>query len=285
MSICTLCAVAQPKSVELPKAGDIGFGIDVVPMLEYVGNMFATGEGRVNTLSSFGGEETLQNELSILNPNASIILKYMLTDEIALRVNAGLLTRKNSDKNYQYDDKVRFEDPLAEDKVIDIRNRNRSGASFAVGGEFRKGDDRIQGFAGIDFIYGFENARDEYQYGNTITALNQTPGRTSAGTPLAVPYWTRSYVTARYNDGATRYVGFDVRMGVEYFLSNKLSIGGEVSLYGLNRSERACYQEQEGFNYLNNTVETRTELVSPGNREFTFGTDNLGGKLFMMFYF
>lgn len=287
MSLCAIGVFAQEKkTVELPKAGDIGLGINVVPVLEYVGNMFATGEGRVNTLASFGGEETLDNLLVIQNPNVSIMGKYMLTDEIAVRVNLGVLSQTDVSNRYSVNDEARFLNPLSEDLVQDTYKRFRSGGSVTLGAEYRLGKGRIQGFGGVDLVYGYENYSDEYTYGNAVSAVNQTPTRTAFGAvPVNVGYWTNTYVKSRYNDGATHYVGLDVRLGVEYFIASQLSIGGEVSLYAIDKLEKSCYQIQEGFNFLNDMVETRTELISPGDRSFSWGTDNLGGKLFMMFYF
>lgn len=273
----------KSKKPVLPQAGDIGFGIDLVPMFGYIGNMFNNSQN--NGYNSLGGQEALDKELSISNPTVSIMAKYMLTDEIALRANIGILTQRNTAREYQRDDAAFYQNPLSEAKVIDSNTTQKSGGSISLGAEYRRGYNRIQGYGGLDIIYGFEQKSEVYKYGNAITNINQTPSRTDYRTPQNIDYWTKTYVTGRYHDGNAQYIGVGAHAGVEVFLASHFSIGGEVSLYALGKFGAQCYQTQEGFNPTTNAVETRTELVSPGNKTFTFGTRNLGGKLYMMFYF
>lgn len=270
----------------LPKTGDFGFGIDLVPVLDYVGNMF---NGTMNnSFNTFGGDPVFG--LGIFAPTVSIKGRYMQTDKMAYRFNFSTVGRSFNQNVYVRDDAAYFQDPLSESKVIDTYKQQRSGMSFSAGIEQRRGYNRIQGYAGVDLIYGFESVTDNYMYGNALTEVNQTPARTAGGftipaTPIPVPYWTQTYVTGRYYDGSMQYVGLGAVAGVEYFLASHLSIGGEVHLYALQMFSRQSYQKQEGFNTTTNQVETRTELLSPGNSMFSFGTENLGGKLYMMFYF
>ncbi len=265
------------KSVELPKAGDIGLGIDLVPLLNYAGNMFNQNLG--NTLNRFGGDDAL-----LLNPTVSIMGKYMLTDHIALRANIGILTGTNVEKEYVDDDAAIALNPLSEAKIIDTRRYQQSGGSIALGAEYRRGYKRIQGYAGADLIYGFAAEKTTYEYGNAITEVNQTPSRAFGGA-APVQDWTAAYITEDFHEGNIQYIGLSAHVGVEIFLASHLSIGGEVSLCALGAFERQSFQKLEGYNLKTNTVETRTELVRPGDTSFTCGTGNLGGKLYMMFYF
>ncbi len=278
--------VSKSRKPVLPKAGDIGFGIDLVPIFGYIGDMFNNSQD--NEYNSFGGQEALSNEIKISNPSVSIMGKYMLTDNIALRANIGILVKKETNRSYVRDDAAFYQDPLSEAKVTDSKHTHSTGGSISLGAEYRRGYNRIQGYGGLDIIYGIERQRQIYEYGNAITSINQTPSRTNYETvtpPINVSYWTKTYVTGKYYEGNAQYIGFGAHAGVEIFLASHFSIGGEVTLYALGKFGRQCYQTQEGFNSTTNRVETRTELVSPGNKSFTFGTDNLGGKLYMMFYF
>ncbi|OJV38702.1 MAG: hypothetical protein BGO29_04280 [Bacteroidales bacterium 36-12] len=288
--LVSIHVVAEDKQTRetpiLPKAGDIGLGIDLVPVLDYVGNMF--NGNTFNSLNSFGGEPVLI--AGPFAPNLAIRGKYMYTDNMALRLSFATLGRTYNQKLYIRDDAAFFHDPLSEAKLIDVYKHHRTGMEIALGSEWRRGYNRIQGYAGADLIFGFERTTDTYEYANLITEINQTPSRTAGlfnvpPTPIAVPYWTQAYVTGRYHDGNNLFVGLGAVVGVEYFISSHLSLGGEVSLYALQMFSRQSYQEQEGFNTLTNKVEKRTELLSPGSNGFAFGTDNLGGKLYMMFYF
>lgn len=276
------------REFTLPKAGDIALGIDIAPMFRYIGNMF--NHSTENSYNSFGGAYVLENADPINHPTVSIMGKYMITDHVAARLNVGVMTVSSTDRVYSIDDaKIAF-NPLSEAEVIDQRKLTNSGASFALGAEYRRGYKFIQGFAGADVIYGFNNQNIHYFYGNAITEINQTPTRHdwTDPSPVSIPtpsYWTRGYVLDEYNGGATHYVGLGVHVGVECFLTSYLAIGGEMSLNAIWSIGTPHYAITEGFNTLTGTVEQRTETLSPGNTEFVFGTQNLGGKLYMAFYF
>ena len=100
---------------------------------------------------------------------------------------------------------------------------------------------------------------------------------------LSAMYWTRTYATE--SSRKTLIAGVAGRVGVEYFVAPKLSFGGEVSLVVAEGFDRGSYTKSEGVNKTTVKVETHTELISPASRQFHIGTENLGGKLFMMFYF
>ena len=58
-----------------------------------------------------------------------------------------------------------------------------------------------------------------------------------------------------------------------------------MSLLIAKRFDRGSYNKSEGYNPTSAQVETHTELIAPSSNAFHIGTENLGGKLFMMFYF
>ena len=273
----------KKRTLELPKAGDIALGIDVVPMFKYVGNFFnGTTDNAYNT---FGGESAITFDNPINNPTVSIMGKYMITDTWAARLNVGILYTHKNTRTYKQNDAALLEDPLSLAKVVDENIVNNTGASFALGAEYRRGYRRIQGFAGGNLIYAFGEYNRHYNYGNAITEVNQTPTRAFGGAANPVQDWTAAYITETFHAGNTQYIGLSAHVGVEIFLASHLSIGGEVSLCALGAFERQSFQKLEGYNLKTNTVETRTELDSPGDTSFTCGTGNLGGKLYMMFYF
>ena len=72
---------------------------------------------------------------------------------------------------------------------------------------------------------------------------------------------------------------------IECFVAPKISIGAEVnlSLYYVVGGQQ--YVESEMYNTSTQAVETSCDLVSPGDSSFRFGTENLGGSLYMAFYF
>ena len=276
---------AQEEKDYLPKAGDLAIGIDMQPVYTFFGNL-ANGDAG-NTLGQFGGEGTLWGGISIMG-------KLMLDNTTALRVNVGV--NKDVTKTYQYsnDDEARFLNPLSEAKVQDLNQCNNAAYQIAAGIEFRRGKNRIQGYLGADLILGLEKERYQFSYGNALSDVNQTPSRhnynnvpglagTGAPNITNVGYWTSTFATESYRK--TLIAGVAGRVGVEYFVAPKLSFGGEVSLVVAEGFDRGSYTKSEGVNKTTAKVETHTELISPASRQFHIGTEDLGGRLFMMFYF
>ncbi len=276
---------AQDEKDYLPQAGDLAVGIDMQPVYGFFGNIANGDVG--NGLGQFGGEDPFGMT------GISIMGKYMLDKTTALRVNVGI--NKDVIKNYAYsiDDEARFQNPLSEAKVEDLNKSNIAAYSIAAGIEFRKGKNRIQGYLGADLVFGLEKQRYQFSYGNILTDVNQIPTRTNynnapGGFPGApnianVTYWTRTYATESYMSNIL--AGVAGRVGVEYFIVPKLSFGGEVSLLIGERFQKLAYTKSEGYNPTTAQVETHTELMRPASRQFHIGTEDLGGKLFMMFYF
>lgn len=278
------------KTIDLPKAGDFGVGIDVVPVFRYVGNLFNGTQN--NTLDSFGGSPTLGADFigNVVNPNVSIMGRYMITDNWVARINFGIIADVTQTAVYQPDDAAREMDPMSQAKVIDSRKHSMTGGSVALGVQYRFGKRRVQGYAGADFIYGFGIEKNEYSYGNAITELNQIPSRHPWEIPLTVPsQWSndRAFVlsSSNVNGAASHVFGAGLNIGMEIFLTSYMSLGGEISFTFLGTYVPQQYQVLEGFNTYSNSVETWTQLVSPETYSFHCGTENLGGKLYMMFYF
>ena len=123
-------AQEEPAKQYLPEEGDIAIGIDVAPLFRYVGNLFNGSTD--NTLESLGGEPFTEDvdgfDVDDIQPDVSIMGKYMLTDNWALRANIGLMIRSNTTKIYVADDAAILNNPLSEDKLIDrliIQRYNR----------------------------------------------------------------------------------------------------------------------------------------------------------------
>ncbi len=277
------------KALELPKAGDFGIGVDLVPVLRYVGNIFTgVNDGNGTNYTEFGGEQVLIN--NVVNPAVSIMGRYMITDNWVARINFGIIADVTQTAVYVPDDAAREMDPMSQAKVIDSRKHSMTGGSVALGVQYRFGKRRVQGYAGADLIYGFGIEKNEYSYGNAITELNQIPSRHPWENPIMVPsQWSndRAFVlsSSNVNGAASHVFGAGLNIGMEIFLTSYMSLGGEISFTFLGTYVPQQYQVLEGFNTYNNTVETWTQLVSPETYSFHCGTENLGGKLYMMFYF
>lgn len=296
---------AQQEKDYLPKAGDWAIGIDMQPVYQFFGNL--ANDNAFNTLRQFGGEDALGMTNNVNANNVSLIGKYMLDRTTAIRVNIGM--DKDVTKHYDFrpDQRALFENPLSEAKVEDYYKHNDAFYSIALGIEFRKGKNRIQGYYGADLIFGKHKERYQMSYGNAVTEINQAPERGGVPDPTTlllvypynslglripnynpnggggVPYWTETFLTESYEK--TFILGLAGKVGVECFVFPGISLGGEVSLTAIKEYNRGSYTKSEGFNPTTEQVETHTELMNPRNSEFFLRTNNLGGKLFMMFYF
>ena len=107
-------ANAQEKAAKqyLPEAGDWAIGVNVIPLLKHIGG---------NNNDTFGGGSSFTKDNSDFNliPDVSILAKYMLTDNIALRANVGFMFGSDKYRGYVQDDKALLDNPLSEDKIID----------------------------------------------------------------------------------------------------------------------------------------------------------------------
>lgn len=281
-----LWAEEKEKKQYLPEEGDWALGIDVVPILKYIGNAFNGTDGS-NELNHVGGSPFTSGNANFrdrgLMPDVSIMGKYMLTDEWALRANIGLMLSAENEKAYSTDDKALLENPLSEAKVTDRVRHERNGMSMMLGAEYRKGSRRIQGVFGGGVLFAFQNSKDSYSWGNALTEINQSPSSYSfAGMPT-LPTGYR--VLKQNGTGSDVYLGLTGSAGIEWFVAPKIALGAEVnlSLYYIFGSQ--TYIESEGYNTTSSKVETRTDLLSPGDNGIYFGTESLGGSLYMTFYF
>lgn len=279
-----LWAEEKQQKQYLPEEGDWALGIDVVPILKYIGNAF-NGTNGSNELSHVGGTPFTSGHFGNqgLMPTVSIMGKYMLTDEWAVRANVGLMISSANDKAYSIDDKALAENPFSEAKVVDGARYDRNGMSMLLGAEYRKGSRRIQGVFGAGLLFAFQNSKETYSWGNALTEINQSPTSHSFANMPTLP---TGYRALKQNGaGSDFYLGLTGSAGVEWFVAPKIALGAEVNLSLYYIFGTQTYVESEGYNATLGKVETRTDLYAPGSNGIYFGTESLGGSLYMTFYF
>lgn len=269
----------------LPEAGDFAISVSANPFINFVGNIF--NNTAYQTIGTFGGDP--YNAGGINQPRVSIAGKYMLTDELGLRVNLGWIHDANTQNDYVPDDAELKNNPLSGKKLTDSHITRRSGGSFSAAIEYRVGKRRVQGVFSAGLMYAFSYDRTKYTYGNAITEINQNPStafQNSAVRPNLVPdgFSSMRYLSI-FNDSPSNYAGLILSAGIEWFVAPKVSIGGEVNISALYNWTKATYFTGEGFNTISNAVETWTELESPSSHGFSFGTRNIGSNLSVTFYF
>lgn len=269
---------SSDKNVYTPQKGDWALGFDAIPVLRTIGGAFDP-----NDVSNDGiGATPMRYDNMLARPNVSVMAKYMFTDKWGLKVNLGITFAHDKERGYVEDDMGRYLNPNANTKVIDSRKSTKSGASLTIGGEYRVGQRRVQGVFGFGILTGFSTQVANYSYGNSITRLNRNPS-TIIDQPATIPTGYR--MTKERIDGSNFVVGAYASAGVECFVAPKVAIGASVDLYVYGGGSGKGYITSEGWNPAYQTITERTDLVSPGNSQARFGTDNIGGSLYMTFYF
>ena len=287
----------KPEKNYLPEAGDVTIGVNAVPFLNYLGNVFGKSDKNKINPEKIGGVPAVPG---LDNPTMSIFGKYFLTDQTALRLNVGIGINSLTQSQYVTDDAAAVNDPLSQDVVEDTYKYRNSGMSVAVGYEWRRGSKRLQGYWGGQAILAYSNSKHFFGYGNAITEVNQTPSAATGNwdLPSMVPDEIQSVPTLlpiadvggnsrllMQSDGRSWTYGLGGFVGVEYYIAPKISIGCEMSLNLLWTTGGKKYQKSERFNPDFNKVEENIRWTGKSDSGFRFGTENIGTSLFVAFSF
>ena len=75
-------------------------------------------------------------------------------------------------------------------------------------------------------------------------------------------------------------------MGLECFVAERLSLGVALNFTPLMFTiQPRTWTTYEGFNNWSGKVEEFTNLVSPGSNALLYGTENIGCRITMQYYF
>ena len=82
----------KPEKNYLPEAGDVTIGVNAIPFLNYLGNMFGKVQDNDINPVEIGGVPAFNKGVipGLDNPTMSIFGKYFLTDKTAIRLNVGI---------------------------------------------------------------------------------------------------------------------------------------------------------------------------------------------------
>ncbi len=259
----------------LPKAGSWALSINANPFLNpaYIFDDYDA-EGAV------GGS-------AYLSPVLSVAGKYMVTDNLGVRLNIGWLYNLKSEGAYVRDDIAYQNDRQSLDKVVDRANFHNAGASFNVAAEYRIGKRRVQGVVGGGLLYAFSYSSTTYSYGNAITPENPSPSfkRLYYGASPDREGFSSARFLRYFYSTPTHYLGLMGFVGVEWFISPWFSLGAEVNVAAVYNWTQKLYYEAEGFNNNTKQQETWREEIAPSSHGFTFGTGNFGANFNLTFYF
>ncbi|MDR2963855.1 MAG: hypothetical protein LBU90_09545 [Bacteroidales bacterium] len=256
----------------MPEKGDISIG-------------FATAWGG-SPIARPVIEESMATEITIaryLLPRISLMGKYQLGETTALRANVGFLGSSVNERYYVQDDKLAVLDPLSQAKVVDTYKQRNNGASIAIGIEKQRAYRNVRGFAAASALYAFGKSTIDYVYGNAITAINQTP-TTFENIYFRAGYLDNARFLKQSYDNA-HAVGAVGHVGVEWFFSPKVSLGGEMNVSFLYQWTPQVSATYEGWDIISNSLVEYTDLYAPKSSGFYYGTDNLGANLSLNFYF
>jgi len=248
----------------LPQEGDFAIGINMNPIMNYLGN-------------SFNGNTNNNFNLSFEKGN-QIYGKYFLDTETALRIGFEFDNYSYNTTYYQRDDSTFFLNPLSNDLVIDTKNYFSSNYSITLGLEKRRGRGRLEGIYGGEVFLGYSNATENYVYGNIYTAMNQFPSSYNFNGNVLND---GRIINRQY--GKTFGFGAGVFAGVEYFILPNICLGGEFGWsLGTSTSGVVKYTYER---WNETSVENKLELSSPSSGGFETFTSNPSAGLYMMFHF
>ncbi len=272
------------KVIAMPKAGDYAISISALPFVNFLGNAF---NGTMSQdLDEIGATPSYtENEASMLKPTVSIMGKYFLAKDLAVRVNVGLITNNQYSSAYAVDDNELASNPLSEAKVIDTKSYVQSGGSITAGLEWRVGHSRVQGVFSCSALYMYHTTNTSYTYGNAVTEVNQNPSNSGIGASSSLVSYFSTMRTLKDCGGNTHTFGVVGSAGVEWFVASNISIGAEVNLTGAYATTTQAYSIYEGYNLNTEKVEEYTDLNSPASHALYFGTNNVGANLNINFYF
>lgn len=326
LSILLVAALATPMFAEklspeevasadysewLPAQGDFSIGFSVDPFANFLGQMFSNfgaTPGNYRAINN-GAVYNIGGQALFTAPMVSIMGSYMLTDNLAIKANIGVIVNYERKLFNVQDDAARFADQFSRALVQDEAKLGQYGGSFAAGIEYRLGKKRVQGVFGAGIMYAFQTSSTKLSYGNAITAMNQIPSVAAIedlnGAALA-PWATAAELTAMdldgiysglrlINDHASaagqdafwHRVGLYTSIGVEWFVAPKIALGLNVNLDLLYKWSNNVCKQYEGFNLQTNQVDhIVTDVTSIKNYSgVTFGTENIGANLYLNFFF
>lgn len=276
LSLSVFEGAAVKEKIKIAKdfsheAGDMSLSVGANPFAAFAGNLF---NGTMdNSAPSF-------DALATTNAFAPVIMsKFFVSDRAAIRVSLGFDFNKEIVKTMAYNAEEVYNNaqkPVADQKplhdlaqVTNVETISQNDIELGVGYEWRRGEKRLQAFYGGGIILSATGGSTKNKWGNPIAAIYN-----EEVTP-------RNLVN-KY--GTSFGLGLNGFIGVEYFITPGISLGGEFGVRLLLKSAAKGKVTKEYWDTNTKTVEdvTMTDYTSAG--EFDFGT-KATGNIFLSFYF
>ena len=260
LALAVLSASAQEGEAQggdfTRQKGDISLGIDATPFLEYIGNAFNTNK---QDAPFFDG--------------ATITGKYFLSEDRAIRAKLGIHFNTTVTKDLEAD--IFYEGdadpwPLVENTTT----QTTSNIIVGVGYEFHRGTGRLQALYGAEVFFTSDNGvlggSTSFEYGNKLDKDKNNPG--AVGRPTETIHGAR--------------IGFGLNgfLGIEYFLTPSISLGGQVSLGVKYLTTPKGELSSEGFDKDDNVKTTTIDWYAPDS-EGGLKINTQGSQISLSFYF
>lgn len=249
----------------LSQDGDWGLTFDANPLLNYAGNLF---NGHLG--NNIGGG------LTWANPQFAIQGKKLVDANTAYR--GKLRIGFGSTKNTALVGDAVSTDPLA--TVEDTEKNGFTAFNIGVGLEKRVGSTRVVGVYGAMVNIGLTGSKSKYEYGNALSATNQTHSN-SFGQGAGV---------TEDKSGSTFGFGLSVFAGVEWFCAPKISLSGEygwglaLNTTGFGETTTESW-DPTAANGAGAIVSTTVEGPTGKQSQFGLDTSVTGASVGINFYF
>lgn len=256
---------ATKEEITYPSAGTFSVGVDAMPYINFVGNMF---------------NGTANNSLAV--PQTTIYGKYFLSKRSAVRFELTVGNTNTNEYRYQVDQSQTPIDNAIQ--VEDLRMTRNKTMGLGAGYQEYLGNGRLRAFYGGQMLYTFSRTSYEYKWGNQMTVDNTSPISTNWTTMMG----NSSNRDLKNDNGSNQSINLGAFVGVEYFVNSIIAVGGEASLY-------ASYGWSTQADLLYETVEQgahveKTLAITPPQSTFSLTTsvyDNsmAAGRIYINFYF
>jgi hypothetical protein len=247
----------------LPQVGDISFGINAEPFLNYAGNLF---------------DQTGTNSLSLTLPQNTAVFGFKYVAKSDLHYRAGVRLNFSHDVNNEFVTDFNDFDEQVEDKMVtDYSNIYISG-----GIEKRRGKGRLVGFYGAEAALSFSTLKYKYEYGNSLSDVTTNLVGFTHDFGTNIEYSTPMRMTED-KAGMEIGVGASLLFGAEYFFLPKVSVTGTFSWNFMFTMEGEGEENYEYYDFFGGGEETET-AKSAGDSNLGF--DNMPvGILSINLYF
>ena len=250
-----------------PKEGDLTIGLDViVPLMRAIG----TGS---SSDTDFPNKQTF-------------IAKYFMSDDFAIRTKVQANLTNYSDSKMIKDDANL--DPLSRTKVEDVRTVNNGDFALAIGGELRNNHGKLSTFYGAEIVGLYGYGSEKFHRANSFTSVNTTPtyynfDLIDSDSPEDGQIGEISGDSRKISQDNGNYwgLGANLFVGAEYYFTERLAIGSEITWGYMYKQTGQTSQVNEYL--LGGSVKEETIVNSASDVSNNLGFTNPYVSLYIMF--